>query len=453
MNYKLSFYTVISEFNEEVSLLWASRTSKSISLIPDYADKLKDGRFSSLPITLFEELLQMEAIVPEDEDELQTIVDRTRSNIIDHKILSIAVLPSANCQLGCGYCGQSHSKKNISDELEEKILARTEHSLSLGLYETLEVAWFGGEPLMGLSRIYSMAPKLMQLAEKYNCKYISHMTTNGMSLKKEIFFELNKIYKVNWFEITLDGTAEYHNAKRHTKEKYDTFDIILNNAESIVKSEQFVPGMLNIRCNVDRENHEGVSPLMKLLVEKEIFHKVKFYTVGVYSWGNDAHTTALKKEEYAEMEIGWLIEMFNYGKNLGIIPGVEEFACYALMPHTELYDAYGNVYDCSEIPLVPSYKEKNQLRLGTADHVGAFPLEDKQFYNWPERIKADKNLWCSKCKMLPVCGGSCPKQWHEGRPACPSFKFNMEDRIALTYMQYKDNEKMRSISNEVITLS
>lgn len=451
MQYKLSFYTVISEFSNDVFLLWASRTSKSLSLNTNYAEALKNSSFSELPLRLFEELLNIEAIVPEDEDELQTIIDRTRTNVSDNKILSIAILPSASCQLGCGYCGQAHSKKTISDELEEKILKRTEYSLSLGLYHTLEVAWFGGEPLMGLTRIYLMAPKLIKLAEKYNCKYISHMTTNGLSLKKEIFYELFNSYKVNWFEITLDGSSEFHDAKRHTKEKHKTFDIIFSNVKDIVRSEDFVIGSLNIRCNVDKQNFMGVSPLMKLLADEGVFDKVKFYTVGIYSWGNDAHLTALKKEEYAAMEINWLIEMFNYGKRLNIVPGVEEFACYALTPHTELYDAYGNVYDCSEVPLVPTYKEKNELRLGTADYEGAFPLDKKKFHSWPERIKADKNVWCSNCKMLPVCGGSCPKQWHEGKPACPSFKFNMEDRLALTYMQYKDKDKMRDYANIVLT--
>jgi uncharacterized protein len=33
--------------------------------------------------------------------------------------------------------------------------------------------------------------------------------------------------------------------------------------------------------------------------------------------------------------------------------------------------------------------------------------------------------------MLPVCGGACPKQWHEGRAPCPSAKKNLGERLML----------------------
>jgi uncharacterized protein len=33
--------------------------------------------------------------------------------------------------------------------------------------------------------------------------------------------------------------------------------------------------------------------------------------------------------------------------------------------------------------------------------------------------------------MLPVCGGSCPKQWLEELNPCPPTKLNIEDRLLL----------------------
>jgi uncharacterized protein len=33
--------------------------------------------------------------------------------------------------------------------------------------------------------------------------------------------------------------------------------------------------------------------------------------------------------------------------------------------------------------------------------------------------------------FLPVCGGSCPKHWGEGDPPCPSYKFNIQQRLDL----------------------
>jgi hypothetical protein len=38
---------------------------------------------------------------------------------------------------------------------------------------------------------------------------------------------------------------------------------------------------------------------------------------------------------------------------------------------------------------------------------------------------------CSRCPLLPVCGGACPKEWIEGRAPCPSSKRNIAQRLLL----------------------
>jgi len=43
------------------------------------------------------------------------------------------------------------------------------------------------------------------------------------------------------------------------------------------------------------------------------------------------------------------------------------------------------------------------------------------------------NLHYNKCNLYPICGGSCPKHWYDGQIPCPSFKWNIEDRLKLYY--------------------
>jgi uncharacterized protein len=31
--------------------------------------------------------------------------------------------------------------------------------------------------------------------------------------------------------------------------------------------------------------------------------------------------------------------------------------------------------------------------------------------------------------MFGLCGGACPKHWEEGVTPCPSYKFNIQDRL------------------------
>ena len=39
-----------------------------------------------------------------------------------------------------------------------------------------------------------------------------------------------------------------------------------------------------------------------------------------------------------------------------------------------------------------------------------------------------------ECQLLPVCGGGCLKAWYEGISPCPSLKFNLRERLLLSYL-------------------
>jgi hypothetical protein len=53
--------------------------------------------------------------------------------------------------------------------------------------------------------------------------------------------------------------------------------------------------------------------------------------------------------------------------------------------------------------------------------------------NWLQDVRGDISP-CKSCNLFPVCGGGCPKQWYDGGVACPSYKYNIEDRLVLDYL-------------------
>ena len=58
---------------------------------------------------------------------------------------------------------------------------------------------------------------------------------------------------------------------------------------------------------------------------------------------------------------------------------------------------------------------------------------------WFDEIP-NAEYWCKTCKFLPVCGGACPKSWYEGKPACPSFKYNINERLFLNKMALQNDD-------------
>jgi len=447
MKFALSYYTIASDafmsakYELPVRVLYSSRSGKALTISDSLYDKISMNDYSGLSYEDLEQLIETEAIVPEGENELETVISANKGELNDSTTLSYIIQPTAQCQLGCDYCGQAHTKKQIDADMYENILKRIEYKLLTGIYTTLRISWFGSEPLVGLRNIRELTPRLKLLAEAYNCRYGAAIVTNGLSLKPNIYKELVTEYDIDGIEITLDGVAEFHDKRRHTKEGEGTFDIIFKNLLAVCDSETFEKSntQISIRCNIDKRNYEGVSPLIQLLAKHGLQKKIKFYPSPIHSWGNDAHTLSLEKEEYANKEIDWIIEMAQHGFPLtGLIPGTKRSVCIAVTGDAEVVDAYGNIFNCTEVPYVPIYENSDYILGNIKSTPADVTIAKRSFQDWNDQVLNDNNT-CSTCKMLPVCGGMCPKSWAEGIAACPSNKFNIKDKLVLAYM-YTNNE-------------
>jgi uncharacterized protein len=439
MKLKLSYYTIFTEIDCDTTILYSSRSGQSIAVQTVYWNSINELDFEKLPFELIKKLIEFQLLVPDDENELESVINENKSDIEENSTLYQVVQPSANCQLGCGYCGQKHTKDQLAPESYDYLVDRLESKITTNKkIKHLKIGWFGSEPLMGLSSIRSLTDKFKNLAEKHDIKYSAKMTTNGLALKSKIFLDLVQLYDVKNFEITLDGTPEFHDKRRFVKSGEKSFEIIFNNLVNIFDIENFddLGVNISIRCNVDKSNYEGVVPLIELMAENKFQDKISgFYVAPIHSWGNEAHLVSLEKEEFAQKEIDWLIASFKNGFTPSLLPVRSKNVCMVVDKKSELLDAFGNIYNCTEVPYVPAY-ENSEYLLGNINTTAP----DKQFEklplsDWNDLIlNKDKRFQCSDCKMLPVCGGACPKSWHEGMIPCPSPKHNIQDRLALSYL-------------------
>ena len=447
MKYKFSYYTIISDpvNSRNDVVLFATRSSKAFKIKEEVKNKLLENDVEDLDEALKEQLIKIKALVPADEKELDTIVDENNAAIGSATELYEVIQPSAMCQLGCDYCGQQHTKDYIQPAVYDKLLERIKLKLKMGDYKSLYIGWFGGEPLMGLRQIREISKELIKLAAENNLKYGAKIVTNGLSLKPAIFRELAQEMKIEQVEITLDGIGEFHDHRRITKEGNATFDIIFQNILDITSMPDYydLGCRISLRCNVDHRNVEGVSPLIKLLAEHKLQNKLAyFYPIGVYSWGgNDAHQKSLTKEEFAELEIGWMIEMFENGFIPTLLPNRVKKVCMAVSSTSEMYDAFGNIFNCTEVSYTTHYNGTPYV-LGNLKLDHTYVEKNRPLHDWYSNMKdssPQKKFPCTTCKMLPVCGGGCPKSWHEDMRACPSAKFNIKDRLALSYVVAKSD--------------
>lgn len=453
MDFKLSKYIAVTGIlNEDTKnkerILFSTRTGVSMVISDSFYHQLVEEKFTDLSDLRLSELMDYELIVPKHVDEFQEILTLNRIGIKDTKHIALTIQPTANCQLGCFYCGQSHRKKTMSEDIQTKVIERANYLISEKKDGAtgLSVTWYGGEPLLGYSAILNLSKQLQDLASENHLPYSSNMITNGLSLKVDIFKELYLNHHVHSFQITIDTIKEHHDKRRITKTGNSTFDIILGNIKDITSCEEYTlknRKPIFIRMNIDMTNYEHVTEFIDFLAEQGLSDKVNVGFSPINNWGQKtaADDHGISTVNFAELEIEWLIYAHQKGFGVDYILPTRNFAtCMVVDEHSEVYDADGNITPCYEFPYTPGY-EGDKYVIGNL----MFP---KETYNhktevrgWLDDLADHKIPKCVKCNLFPVCNGECPKKWYRGEGECPTMKANMEDKLVLQYLINKSDLK------------
>ncbi|MGB3181278.1 MAG: radical SAM protein [Cyclobacteriaceae bacterium] len=451
MSYKLSYYTTFTDpidpdAEHKQVIAFSARTGTALVLDTATVDKIRNDRIHEVPEEILVRLFTEEIVVKENEDELREILHEFKVGQTTSDFLGMVITPTANCQLGCNYCGQSHTKLTLSQDIADRTLSHITSKLEKRTYKGLDITWYGAEPLMGYSSMAGLSADLIDLAEEKKIHYSASMITNGLSLKPRIFHDLVEKYRCTNFQITIDGVKETHDNSRMTKKGIGTFDAILKNVASAVRTDIYKKHncLITIRINVHKHNYHEVDSLIELLAEMDLHKDIIVSLAPIHDWGNNNadESVGIDHDLFATLEIDWLMKMHALGyRKSGYLPQRMYGTCMTTDKDAELIDANGDVSYCWEVPYTDGLEDSDaSLVLGNITKPGVYRSEDYQnapLRNWYDDILEGKNNSenCRSCKLLPVCGGHCPVSWYKGKRACPTFKFNLEDKLFLQFLQ------------------
>jgi uncharacterized protein len=453
--YQLSKYLVLTELldaehtSDPSRLLYSTRSGRTIKLKEHVYQSLRQADFSAISDDELSQLIELEVIVLANEDEFAEVLERNIAAVSDSKHLNVTIQPTANCQLGCGYCGQVHKKKNVDEATSNKIVDRIIYNLQKNQFESINVQWYGGEPLMAHKEILSMSDRLMEYCRERGIGYGSDMITNGLSFKPNIFLKLLE-RKITHYQITLDGLGETHDVMRITKEGARTFDIIFRNILDVTSLPEFQENGcgISVRVNVTRSSAKYVEKLIDRLVQYDLHKKgVTIDFAAVHDWGdNNASQIGLSRDEFAAIEIEWLLYAMQKGFAFeNFLPGKRTSPCMAVQKDAEVYDADGNIYPCYEFPYTPAFAS-DDYKVGHVDTIAETQGSMAVTRNFNADVATDM-VPCGKCNLFPVCGGGCPKQWYEKKTACPPFKINIGERVLMNYLLKADGHLREFLQN------
>ncbi|WP_037607086.1 radical SAM/SPASM domain-containing protein [Streptacidiphilus rugosus] len=415
----------------EVWFGYATRSASLVRLDPRSAAALRSGDLAGLDRAELARLAGLRAVVDRTEDELGSVTGGLRTTSDDRRARSVTVMPTSYCNMACSYCGQEHFKAAHDQVRADRTARRVEALFEDPGTSRVTVTWFGGEPLLALRVIREMSARFTAAAARTGKPYGARMATNGSLLTVRTLEELHREWALNAVELTLDGPQRTHDRRRLRRNGAGSFDRTVAVLAEVLRGGR-APGLrLGIRVNIDQDNEDQVTDLMNDLAALGLNHpQVTLHLTPVHSWGNDVSAVEVAARDYAAREAEWLRLAEALGLGFAPLPtSPVATTCVATTRSGEIIDPQGRIYSCSEHPLVPGARDSGvvarveELSASAVRPAGAFD-------DWYEQVGAG-DAQCSRCPILPVCGGSCPKLWREGHLPCPSVRFNWAARMDL----------------------
>lgn len=304
-------------------------------------------------------------------------------------VLMLTIMPTEGCNFRCVYCYECHAPVSM---MSRRTLDHIQAYISdqASRFQTVQIAWFGGEPLLCKDSVLETAELVQRLQANHAFRYQSSMTTNGYLLTADVLRELFEA-GVTDYQITLDGWN--HDETRPHVDGHGTLRTILDNLTAIsALPEEEYPFRIALRRNVLAGDHD----LSWYDCLHERFGGDRRFSVLVYpvqNWGG----ASVEKLELLR-EASWealQAEHIAYLDQIGLAhtngqEGLFSQICYARYPHGMVFRANGDIVKCTVC-----LDEPGNL-IGRVDYDKGVILEEDARREW------------SASRMEPECL-SCPE--------------------------------------------
>ena len=376
-------------------------------------------------------LINGSILIDETKDELLKAIYLSNYLLYRSDQLDLRILPTEDCNCRCVYCYESFERGEMTSETLEKVKLLLENQAPR--LKSLNIGWFGGEPLIALKTIQAISQKVIELKNIYHFKYTNQLTTNGYFLTEKVVQTLFK-YEINNIQVTLDGYEEKHDERKKLKSGKGTFKRIIDNLKRMATLEDEY--QLTARINFDFDNYASIKIL--LIELKKIFKNDKRFSVFFRPTGNWGGDNEIKKislvsneekvklqKELMELFYESTPEKFNF-------PQLNLQICYASLPHCYTIGSDASLYKCTV------YFENELNKVGYLDNEGNLKLDINKISQWV--ACGDNDQECSSCYLYPACRGkNCAASRIVGhKKICPDMKYMIKENLIDYYQSLRN---------------
>lgn len=288
---------------------------------------------------------------------------------VDPTFQQLIVLPTEQCNFRCTYCYEDFEvgrmKPAIVNGLKRLIESRAES------LRTLQISWFGGEPLLALPVVRDVLMHAGQVSRSRQFSLGSSMTTNAYLLDANTLSELVEL-GVSEYQITLDGPRSMHDSSRVRADGEGTFDVIFANIMSAHWSIHNFK--ITLRVHYSEENAADVRHLLKDLAHLcAADARFKVHLKSIENLGGpkgiSVPTWSRGMREKLHAELSALLPANK-------VVQFNEYVCYAAKPNSLVIRADGSVGKCT----VAFHDPTN--RIGQLTEEGSIEVNDEKLSFW-----------------------------------------------------------------------
>lgn len=393
MQMKQSYYNLL--FKKDERKLVYNQLSTSILELDDtlYRCLINDD-IEKIPEDIKESLAKSSILIDDDLDEKNVVLYRVQHAKYDDSFIRVTIMPTLNCNFKCWYCYENHHESKMSPERMENVLCFCQRLIEQDKSRTFQLDWFGGEPLLYFQEImYPLAYKIKQLCELNDVKFCHSITTNGYLINNDVI-KLMKEINLSSFQITLDGSSNYHNKTRFTDSDKNSYKTIVNNITSLCR---FIPNIdMTLRINYTPKNLASIPEIINDF-PLDVRNKIQVCPQLVWQFKKDINATTdnIKNILIKFQRAGYK----THKKNLIC------HQCYAESMNQYVINYDLTVFKCTARDFIKKHS------VGKISHGSFFPNSHYFDYCITSDIINEK---CANCKLMPSCLGRCVQKRVEG---------------------------------------
>lgn len=353
----------------------------------------------------FAKLKELGFIIDSNRDELSEIRFQNKREAFNSREQFMMVYPTQDCNLKCWYCYESHVPGSfMGKEVQDRIVRLIEKRIEANAFDSLRVAFFGGEPMLGFEDIaYPLARRLKRIVTDAGKSFQTFFVTNATLIGKK---EIGMLKELNpYFQITLDGNRKKHNLvrvrKNASKPTYeDIIAAIKGIVDEIYSTGNYKQPIITIRINYDNKTLAHLQELMADLGDIDrsavMIHLERVWQTK--NLVNDEQRLMLRKTIHALISNGYYVGHGCFGN--------KRVSCPAETINYFIVNYDGKIYRCNGRTLTPEQKEGELTSDG--DIIWDATKQSSRL-----GLATFENPHCLKCKMLPRCMGPCSQKLAE----------------------------------------